>query len=79
MTNQSNGNGARGDRVAVVSGLRTPFTKQGTAFKSMRAVDLGAAVVKELVQRSELSPKEISLVVYGRSSPRSTGSTSRAR
>ena len=57
------------DRVAVVAGLRTPFTKAGTALKSMRTVDLGTAVVKELVQRSELSPKEITLCVYGQVVP----------
>lgn len=57
------------DRVAVVAGLRTPFTKAGTALKSMRTVDLGTAVVKELIQRSEVSPKEITLCVYGQVVP----------
>lgn len=59
----------RPDRVAIVAGLRTPFTKAGTAQKSMRTVDLATAVVKELVQRSEISPKEISLCVYGQVVP----------
>lgn len=57
------------DRVAVVAGLRTPFTKAGTALKTMRTVDLATAVVKELMARSELSPKEISLCVYGQVVP----------
>ncbi len=57
------------DRVAVVAGLRTPFTKAGTALKSMRTVDLATAVVKELMQRSELSPKEVRLCVYGQVVP----------
>jgi acetyl-CoA acyltransferase len=57
------------DRVAVVAGLRTPFTKAGTALKAMRTVDLATAVVKELMARSELSPKEISLCVYGQVVP----------
>ncbi|MFT3774575.1 MAG: acetyl-CoA C-acyltransferase FadI [Minicystis sp.] len=57
------------DRVAVVAGLRTPFTKAGTALKSMRTVDLATAVVKELMQRSELSPKEVGLCVYGQVVP----------
>jgi acetyl-CoA acyltransferase len=57
------------DRVAVVAGLRTPFTKAGTALASMRTVDLATAVVKELMARSELSPKEVGLCVYGQVVP----------
>src|SRR6476469_10723467 len=57
------------DRVAVVARLRTPFTKQGTALKSLRTVDLGTLVVKELMQRSELPPKEVGLCVYGQVVP----------
>ena len=57
------------DRVAVVAGLRTPFTKQGTALKALRTVDLGTAVVKELMARTELSPREVTLCVYGQVVP----------
>jgi acetyl-CoA acyltransferase len=57
------------DRVAVVAGLRTPFTKAGTALKTMRTVDLATAVVKELMQRSELPAKEVTLCVYGQVVP----------
>ena len=57
------------DRVAVVAGLRTPFTRAGTALKTMRTVDLATAVVKELMQRSELSAKEVTLCVYGQVVP----------
>ena len=28
-----------GDRIAIVAGLRTPFTKAGTALKRMRTTD----------------------------------------
>jgi len=59
----------RRDRIAVVAGLRTPFTKQGTALKALRTVDLGTAVVKELMARSELSPREVTLCVYGQVVP----------
>lgn len=62
-------NNAGVDRIAVVHGLRTPFTKAGTQLRSMRTVDLATAVVKELLQRSELSPKEVGLVVYGQVVP----------
>jgi len=74
MQSEQNGQGGQGgqggkDRVAVVAGLRTPFTKAGTALKAMRTVDLGTAVVKELVQRSEIAPREITLCVYGQVVP----------
>jgi acetyl-CoA acyltransferase len=57
------------DRVAIVAGLRTPFTKAGTAQKTLRTVDLATAVVKELMQRTELPAKEVTLCVYGQVVP----------
>ncbi|HVH40837.1 MAG TPA: acetyl-CoA C-acyltransferase FadI [Labilithrix sp.] len=57
------------DRVAVVAGLRTPFARQGTAYRDMSALELARAVVKELVARAELDPREIGLVVYGQAIP----------
>lgn len=54
-----------GDRIAVVAGLRTPFAKQATAYHGVPALDLGKMVVAEMLQRSELDPKEIEQVVYG--------------
>ena len=57
------------DRVAVVAGLRTPFTKAGTAQKALRTVDLATVVVKELVARSEIPAREIGLCVYGQVVP----------
>ena len=38
----------QGDRIAIVSGLRTPFARQATAFHGIPAVDLGKMVVGEL-------------------------------
>ena len=52
-------------RVAVVAGVRTPFLRSGTDFKDMTAVELGSAVVKEIVARADVDPKAIDLVVYG--------------
>lgn len=37
----------QGDRIAIVSGLRTPFARQATAFHGIPAVDLGKMVVGE--------------------------------
>jgi acetyl-CoA acyltransferase len=54
-----------GRRAAIVAGLRTPFVKSGTVFKDLTALDLGRIVVSELVQRCELSPKEVNQIVFG--------------
>ncbi len=59
----------KSERVAVVAGLRTPFAKQGTAYKNLSALDLGRIVVKELLARAELDPREIGLLVYGSAIP----------
>ena len=37
----------KGDRIAVVSGLRTPFAKQATYFHHVPALDMGKMVVKD--------------------------------
>jgi acetyl-CoA acyltransferase len=54
-----------GTSVAIVGGVRTPFAKSGTTLKSMTANDLGRLCVAELVQRTNLDPKEIDILVYG--------------
>ena len=59
----------RGDRIAIVAGLRTPFVKQSTAFRDLSALDLARGVVAELVARSEIDPGEIGLCVYGSAVP----------
>ena len=56
-------------RVAVVAGLRTPFAKERTAFKSIPARDLGKMVVAELLQRTGLDKEGVERVVYGQVIP----------
>jgi acetyl-CoA acyltransferase len=56
-------------RVAIIAGLRTPFTKQGSDFKNLTALDLGRAVVAELLERVGVKPHEIEQVVYGQVIP----------
>ncbi len=58
-----------GRRVAIVGGLRTPFVKANTIFNDLSALDLGVAVVKELVQRHELDPASVDQVVFGQVVP----------
>src|SRR5688500_8687966 len=54
-----------GRRVAIVAGVRTPFAKAGTLLKSLTAIELGKLVVAELVERSELDPKDVQALVFG--------------
>lgn len=54
-----------GRRVAIVAGVRTPFTKAGTAFKTISAIDLGKLCVAELLQRTNLEGKEVQALVFG--------------
>jgi len=54
-----------GRRVAIVAGLRTPFERSGTLFKSLSAQELGRAVVAELVARTGLDGEEIDALVFG--------------
>jgi acetyl-CoA acyltransferase len=57
------------ERIAIVAGLRTPFAKQGTAYRDLSALDLGRIVVSELLQRAEVDPRLVELVVYGQVVP----------
>ena len=52
-------------RVAIVAGVRTPFAKAGTAFKSISAIELGKLCVAELLQRTNLDGKEVQGLVFG--------------
>jgi acetyl-CoA acyltransferase len=54
-----------GRRVAIVAGVRTPFTKAGTSLKSFTAIELGKLCVAELLQRTELDTKEVQAIVFG--------------
>jgi acetyl-CoA acyltransferase len=60
---------SNGQRVAIVTGLRTPFAKQWSAYREVSALDLANIVVSELLQRVDLDPKEIQQVVYGQVIP----------
>ncbi|HIF9261012.1 TPA: acetyl-CoA C-acyltransferase FadI [Photobacterium damselae] len=65
MTRLQNLKTAQGERIAVVSGLRTPFARQSTAFAQVPAVDLGKLVVNEMLQRLDFDPKLIEQLVFG--------------
>ncbi|PSU28519.1 acetyl-CoA C-acyltransferase FadI [Photobacterium lutimaris] len=56
---------SQGERIAVVSGLRTPFARQSTAFDGVPALDMGKMVVSEMLQQVDIDPKLIEQVVFG--------------
>jgi acetyl-CoA acyltransferase len=52
-------------RVAIVAGVRTPFTKAGSTLKSLSAIDLGRHCVAELLQRTDLDTRAVDAVIFG--------------
>ncbi len=53
------------DRIAVISGARTPMAKAQGALREHRADDLAAFAVKETLARAEIDPAECGEVVFG--------------
>jgi len=53
------------ERIAIVTGLRTPMGKAGGALKDLGADDLGARIVKEVLERSPLNASDIDEVIMG--------------
>lgn len=52
-------------RVAIVDGLRTPFAKSGTVLRDQSALDMGSAVVSELIARSGIDSAALDRIVFG--------------
>ncbi|MBX3247579.1 MAG: acetyl-CoA C-acyltransferase FadI [Myxococcales bacterium] len=61
--------GKKGERVAIVAGLRTPFAKQWSAYRDVSALELGTLVVAELMARTGVDPKLVEQLVYGQVVP----------
>ena len=57
------------DDVVITAGARTPFGKLGGALAAMSAIDLGGAVIREVVKRSR-APQERVAARFVRSQPR---------
>ncbi len=51
--------------MAIITGVRTPFSKAGTLFKSLSAIELGRLCVAELMQRTNLNGSDVDAVVFG--------------
>ena len=65
MTRLQNLTTAQGERIAIVSGLRTPFARQATAFADISALELGQMVVNGLLQQVDMDPQLVEQVVFG--------------
>ena len=53
------------ERIAIVDGIRTPFSKMGANFNNLGAQDLGRIAARELIERVGLDVKLIDEVIFG--------------
>jgi len=53
------------ERIAIVTGLRTPMAKAGGKFARMQADQLGAVLFRELMMRSPIDVEEVDEVIIG--------------
>jgi acetyl-CoA acyltransferase len=53
------------ERIAIVAGIRTPFCKAGGALRDIKADDLGAYIVTELMARSPVPGDMVDELVFG--------------
>jgi len=53
------------NRVAIVYGLKTPFIKSGKLYRNLSSLELGKIVTVELLNRTEIDPKDIDKVIFG--------------
>ena len=53
------------ERIAIISGYRTPMTRAGGALKNVSAHDLGARIVREVLLRSKIPADKIDEVIIG--------------
>ncbi len=53
-------------RVAIVAGKRTPFVKAGAQFHDIDQLKLSSHAVRGLIESSNIEPKEIDEIVWGR-------------
>lgn len=53
------------ERIAIISGFRSPMGKAGGVLKNVTAHDLGARIVKEVLIQSKIDPQKIDEVIIG--------------
>ena len=52
-------------RTVILGTARTPFAKMGGALSSLDAIDLGAKAIECALERSEVEPDRVQVVIYG--------------
>lgn len=53
------------ERIAIISGFRSPMGKAGGVLKNLTAHDLGAKILREVLLRSKIDPQKIDEVIIG--------------
>ena len=53
------------EKIAIIDGVRTPFTKMGTDFNDLGAEHLGRIAMRELIERTGIDPSIIDEVIVG--------------
>ena len=61
------------NEVVVVSAVRTPFGKFGGTLKDIPSIDLGAMVIREVLQRANVKGEEVEETYYGVAVPGEVG------
>ena len=51
--------------IVIVSAVRTPFSKFDSAMADIPSIDLGVMVMKEVIERVGIKPKEVDDISYG--------------
>jgi len=53
------------ERVAIIDGIRTPFSKMGANFNNLSAQELGRIALRELIERRGIDLKLVDEVIFG--------------
>ncbi len=53
------------ERIAILDGVRSPFAKAGEELKTVQADDLGACIVREVMDRVPVTHAEVDEVIIG--------------
>src|SRR5882724_304609 len=53
------------DRLVIIDGVRTPFSKAGTQLAALGADELGRIAVNGLLTRTGLDPERVDEVIFG--------------
>ena len=52
-------------KTAIIAGSRTPFTRSGTVFADLSAIELGKVAVRDALARSGVKGQRVDQLVYG--------------